>query len=312
MIRFDWDYEVLMGRFLTWSSRLTMQHKELDSGPFWKENWMLVKVSPLLPSPIIHVTISIFFVTISYLLCYHLQFPSDMLPSPSRSTMLPSANCTGRNKVNVFLKYLGKGRVMTIISASLEYCLNISANRRCLQKNNWKLSISWRTKMFISVTCWSSPSPFEAQPHRHLCRWSSRQTLPSLKVMPFGSHQELRSHPHTQFWTKKKLFSWPAFKEFISTAPESGEHAGHVPSLHVQLVVVVCQLEHPQLAVLELLPRLEDVRQQQGQPSVVVKPPETLTSQGRQFGKGNLCKTDMFTVSISITEFILSIFTRRQ
>ena len=55
------------------------------------------------------------------------------------------------------------------------------------------------------------------------------------------------------------MFSWPAFKEFISTAPESGEHAGHVPSLHVQLVVVVGQLEDPELAVLELLPRLEDV-----------------------------------------------------
>ena len=30
---FDRDYEVLIGRLLTWSSRPTMQHKELDSGP---------------------------------------------------------------------------------------------------------------------------------------------------------------------------------------------------------------------------------------------------------------------------------------
>ena len=32
--------------------------------------------------------------------------------------------------------YLGSGSVMTTISASLEYCLNISANRRCLGKES--------------------------------------------------------------------------------------------------------------------------------------------------------------------------------
>ena len=58
------------------------------------------------------------------------------------------------------------------------------------------------------------------------------------------------------------------------TSPESRKHARHVPGLHVDLVVVVGQLEHPELAVLELLPGLKDVRQQQGEPAIVVQPPE--------------------------------------
>ena len=37
---------------------------------------------------------------------------------------------------------------------------------------------------------------------------------------------------------------------------------------------MVGQLEHPELAVLELLPGLQDVRQQQGEPAIVVQPPE--------------------------------------
>ena len=37
---------------------------------------------------------------------------------------------------------------------------------------------------------------------------------------------------------------------------------------------MVGQLEHPELAVLELLPGLKDVRQQQGEPAIVVQPPE--------------------------------------
>ena len=58
------------------------------------------------------------------------------------------------------------------------------------------------------------------------------------------------------------------------TSPESRKHARHVPGLHVDLIVVVGQLEHPELAVLELLPCLKDVRQQQGEPAIVVQPPE--------------------------------------
>jgi len=56
--------------------------------------------------------------------------------------------------------------------------------------------------------------------------------------------------------------------------PESRKHAGHVPGLHVDLIVVVGQLEHPELAVLELLPGLKDVRQEQGEPAIVVQPPD--------------------------------------
>ena len=67
------------------------------------------------------------------------------------------------------------------------------------------------------------------------------------------------SFTQAYFWIWIGLFSTST--SFISNSPESGEHACHVPCLHVQLVVVVCQLEHPELAVLELLPRLQDVRQ---------------------------------------------------
>ena len=55
--------------------------------------------------------------------------------------------------------------------------------------------------------------------------------------------------------------------------PESGEHAGHIPGLHVELVVVVSEGEHPELAVLELLPGLEDVGDKEGEASVIVQPP---------------------------------------
>ena len=37
---------------------------------------------------------------------------------------------------------------------------------------------------------------------------------------------------------------------------------------------MVGQLEHPELAVLELLPGLKDVRQEQGEPAIIVQPPE--------------------------------------
>ena len=55
--------------------------------------------------------------------------------------------------------------------------------------------------------------------------------------------------------------------------PELGEHAGQVPCLHVQLTGLVGEGEHSQLAVLELFPCLDDVRDEKRETSVVVEPP---------------------------------------
>ena len=88
---------------------------------------------------------------------------------------------------------------------------------------------------------------------------------------PFGSPPEPLSRRRIRFWKRDSINA--RIREPI-TSPESGKHAGHVPGLHVDLIVVVGQLEHPELAVLELLPGLKDVRQQQGEPAIVVQPPE--------------------------------------
>merc|ERR1719220_1903330 len=87
---------------------------------------------------------------------------------------------------------------------------------------------------------------------------------------PFGSPQEPLSRRHIRSWKRDSINA--RIRE--PTSPESRKHAGHVPGLHVDLVVVVGQLEHPELAVLELLPGLKDVRQEQGEPAIVVQPPD--------------------------------------
>ena len=88
---------------------------------------------------------------------------------------------------------------------------------------------------------------------------------------PFGSPPEPLSRRRIRSWKRDSINA--RIREPI-TSPESRKHAGHVPGLHVDLIVVVGQLEHPELAVLELLPGLKDVRQEQGEPAIVVQPPE--------------------------------------
>ena len=55
--------------------------------------------------------------------------------------------------------------------------------------------------------------------------------------------------------------------------PESGEHAGQVPGLHVELAGLVGQGKHTQLAILKLFSGFDDVRNEESEATVIVQPP---------------------------------------
>ena len=62
-------------------------------------------------------------------------------------------------------------------------------------------------------------------------------------------------------------------RDSLKLDPEPGQHRGEVPGLKVQLLTFIGQREDAELAVLELLPGLDDVGQEEGQAAVIVEPP---------------------------------------